>query len=51
MLEAWSNDESSAATEVPGFAGAGFVVDDDAAYDGYKGGGVVVECSIEVFLG
>ena len=51
MLEGWDNIEASVTAEVPGFAGARFVVNDDKADVGEKGGESLVGRVIEIFPG
>ena len=46
MLEDWADVESSTAAKVSGFASARFVVGDDTAADGERGGDIIVELAI-----
>ena len=48
MFECRSNVEPAAATEVPSFADAWFVVDDDGASNRSQRGGIKVEGAVEV---
>ena len=49
VLQGGANVEAVAGAEGPGGAGGGLVVDEYAASNGDKGGGVGVEWAIEVF--
>jgi hypothetical protein len=49
VLEGWANVVTVAATEVPGFACARLIVDDDWASEGAEGCGIEVERAVEVF--
>ena len=51
MVEGRANVETLAAAEVPGYADAGFVANNDRSANGANWGGVKVEGAIEVFPG
>ena len=51
VVEGRANVETLAAAEVPGYADAGFVANNDRSANGANWGGVKVEGAIEVFPG